>query len=276
MQVVPIETRELTQFANQIREGVIRSYRILEGDGGPNNYSVRLVNISGKFFSPRHRHNFDQVRFQLEGEFDYDSDGSLRAGAAGYFPEGVRYGPQTSDGETWNLLVQFGGASGEGLTPEREEDRAAGELKAKGGRFENGVFTWFKPDGTKVNQDAYEAVWEQIHQRPLVYPKARYERPVLMNCAHYDWLPLAGASGVSVKVLGIFSERQTKLELVQVDAGVNLELEPNSLYFAIAGVGTVNAMRYSPRTTIRTEPQDVVRLSAGERSQFVHLRLPQF
>ena len=196
MQVIPIESRQLTQFENQIREGVIKSYRILEGGSGAGMFSMRLVNIAGKYFSPRHRHNFDQIRYQIAGEFDYDADGCLRPGCAGYFPEGVRYGPQTSSGDTWNVLVQFGGASGSGYTPEREEERGAGELKAKGGKFEKGVFTYIKPDGTKVNHDAYEAIWEHIHGKPLVYPKARYERPVLMNTANYDWLPLSGQPGV--------------------------------------------------------------------------------
>ena len=71
MQVVPIESRSVTALNNQIREGVIRAVRILEGEPGPDNFALKLVNIQGDFFSPRHRHNFDQVRLQLEGSFDY-------------------------------------------------------------------------------------------------------------------------------------------------------------------------------------------------------------
>ena len=120
MQVVPIESRTVTALNNQIREGVIRAVRILEGEPGPDNFALKLVNIQGDFFSPRHRHNFDQVRLQLEGSFDYDRDGCFTPGAIGYFPEGTRYGPQTSSGNTWNLLLQFGGASGSGYTAESE------------------------------------------------------------------------------------------------------------------------------------------------------------
>ena len=180
MQVVPIESRSVTALNNQIREGVIRAVRILEGEPGPDNFALKLVNIQGDFFSPRHRHNFDQVRLQLEGSFDYDRDGCFTPGAIGYFPEGTRYGPQTSSGNTWNLLLQFGGASGSGYTAESEEEHAAAALREKG-KFEKGVYTYFNSDGTKVNQDAYEAVWEHIHGRALVYPKERYERPVFMN-----------------------------------------------------------------------------------------------
>lgn len=52
MQVVPIESRVLTTLDNQIRDGVIRAYRILEGQPGPGNYSLKLVNIEGEFFRP--------------------------------------------------------------------------------------------------------------------------------------------------------------------------------------------------------------------------------
>ncbi|MSQ52695.1 MAG: hypothetical protein EXR28_12485 [Betaproteobacteria bacterium] len=276
MQVIPLESRQLTQFTNQIRDGVIKAYRILEGEISPNNFSCRLVNISGKFFSPRHRHNFDQIRFQLEGEFDYDADGCLKPGCAGYFPEGVRYGPQTADGDTWNLLVQFGGASGGGFTPEHEEERGAGELKARGGTFEKGVFTYYKPDGTKVNQDAYEAIWEYVNGRPLVYPKPRYEKPVLMNSNHYEWVPDPGQAGVSTKVLGVFSERQTKYEVLRVEAGATMHLEANSLYFVLSGKGETGGKPYIRRTTIRTEPGDRETLRASEVSEMVHLKLPGF
>jgi hypothetical protein len=276
MQVVPLETRQLTQFENQIREGIIKAYRILEGKPGPNNFSIRLVNINGKFFSPRHRHNFDQLRFQIEGEFDYDADGCLKPGAAGYFPEGVRYGPQNSNGTTWNVLVQFGGASGSGYMPEHEEERAAGELKAKGGKFEKGVYTYFKPDGTKVNQDAYEATWEHANGKPLVYPKARYERPILMDAGNYEWIPDPVQKGVSTKLLGIFSERQTKVQLQRLVAGAKLQLEDNSLYFVLKGAGTSSDVPYRKHTTIRVEPAERAILTASEESELMHLRLPAF
>ena len=276
MQVIPIESRQLTQFANQIREGVIKSYRILEGKDGPDNFSIRLVNIAGKYYSPRHRHNFDQVRYQIAGEFDYDADGRLRPGCAGYFPEGVRYGPQNSSGDTWNVLVQFGGASGSGYTAEREEERGAGELKAKGGVFEKGVYTEFKPDGTKVNKDAYEAIWEHIHGKPLVYPKARYERPILMNTANYDWLPHSGQPGVAVKSLGVFSERKTRLLEYRVDAGASLVLEDNSLYFVLSGAGEAGGSAFLKHTTIRTEPGESGVLAARDSTQILHLGLPSF
>lgn len=274
MQVVPIESRVLTTLDNQIRDGVIRAYRILEGQPGPGNYSLKLVNIEGEFFSPRHRHNFDQIRLQLEGTFDYDKDGCFTPGAIGYFPEGTRYGPQTSNGVTWNLLLQFGGASGSGYTAESEEDRAAGELKKKGS-FEKGVFTWFRDDGTKVNQDAYEAIWEHIHGRQLVYPKERYERPVFMNSNHFDWVPIEDQPGIHTKLMGVFTERETKLAFFKIGAGAQLKLEGNSFYFILSGDGSAGEVSVAKHTTVHLAPGESGLMSAQTEIQCVQLRLPR-
>ncbi len=274
MQVVPIESRTLTTLNNQIREGVIRAVRILEGEPGPDNFGLKLVNIEGDFFSPRHRHNFDQVRLQLEGTFDYDKDGSFTPGAIGYFPEGTRYGPQTSSGNTWNLLLQYGGASGSGYTAESEEERAAGDLKKKG-TFEKGVFTYYKEDGAKVNQDAYEAVWEHIHGRPLVYPKERYERPVFMNSANFNWVPVKDQPGVASKLMGVFSERETKLAFYKLDAGAKLAMEDDSFYFVLSGTGEAAGEAVGKHTTVHLKRGESGALAAKTALECVQLRLPR-
>jgi len=274
MQVVPIESRKLTTLDNQIREGVIRACRILEGEPGADNYSLKLVNIEGDFFSPRHRHNFDQIRIQLEGQFDYDKDGCFTPGSVGYFPEGTRYGPQTSSGVTWNLLLQFGGASGSGYTAESEEERAAGELKQQGA-FEKGVFTRYKEDGTKVNQDAYEAIWEHTHGRPLVYPKERYERPVFMNSGHFDCVSVPGQPGVCSKLMGVFSELETKIVFFKLEAGSVLALEARSFYFVLSGTGQAAGQAVGRHTTLALGSGEASSLSAQTELECVQLRPPR-
>ncbi len=274
MQVVPIESRSVTALNNQIREGVIRAVRILEGEPGPDNFALKLVNIQGDFFSPRHRHNFDQVRLQLEGSFDYDRDGCFTPGAIGYFPEGTRYGPQTSSGNTWNLLLQFGGASGSGYTAESEEEHAAAALREKG-KFEKGVYTYFNSDGTKVNQDAYEAVWEHIHGRALVYPKERYERPVFMNSNAFEWVPLKDQPGVASKMMGVFSERETKLAFFKVNANAKLALEENSFYFVLSGTGEVNGQAVGKHTTVHLQRMESDILAAKVDLECLQIRLPR-
>ncbi len=273
MQVVPIKSRTVTALNNQIREGVIRAVRILEGEPGPDNFALKLVNIEGDFFSPRHRHNFDQVRLQLEGSFDYDRDGCFTPGAIGYFPEGTRYGPQTSSGNTWNLLLQFGGASGSGYTAESEEEHAAAALREKG-KFEKGVYTYFNSDGTKINQDAYEAVWEHIHGRPLVYPKERYERPVFMNSNAFEWVPLKDQPGVASKMMGVFSERETKLAFYKVDSAAKLALEENSFYFVLSGTGEVNGEAVGKHTTVHLKRMESGTLAANADLECLQIKLP--
>src|SRR5271168_1317022 len=63
----------------------------------------------GGHHSPRHRHNFDQVRFILEGEVTYDRK-NYGAGWLGYFPEGVPYGPHGGI-EHREIVLQFAGLS---------------------------------------------------------------------------------------------------------------------------------------------------------------------
>ncbi len=274
MQVTPLESIEQTQLKNQYRDGVIRAYRIIEGEPGPGNFSLRLVNIAGKYFSPRHRHNFDQVRFQLAGTFDYAADGKLGPGELGYFPEGTRYGPQTCETDTSNLLLQFGGASGAGYTTEAEGQKAAEALKSKG-VFEKGVFTHTRPDGSKVNQDAYEAIWEHIHGRELIYPKERYVRPVLMNPAHFAWLPMDGQPGCARKTVGVFSERGTRLAFFKADAGATLALEPLSLFFVLSGKGNVAGKPCLKHTTIDLKAGETASLVATEATALLQIGLPQ-
>src|ERR1700735_2080741 len=52
---------------------------------------------------------------------------------------------------------------------------------------------------------------QHVNGRPLVYSAERYLHPVLMDPAHFDWMPVAGQPGVSWKLLGEFSERRTRI-----------------------------------------------------------------
>ncbi|MCE2949192.1 MAG: hypothetical protein ACK515_19700 [bacterium] len=274
MQVVPIETRELTTSATQLRQGVIKAYRLIEGEPGLGNFALRLVNIAGDFLSPRHRHNFDQFRMQLEGTYDYGPDGKFTPGSVGYFPEGVYYGPQTSSGDTWNLLLQFAGASRSGYTSEAEGNRAADELKTRG-TFEKGVYTTYREDGKKVNKDAYEAVWEHVHGRKLEYPKPRYEKPVFLRADHFDWQPAPGLSGVAHKPLGSFTECEASAALYRVDAGASLPLSGRALYFVLRGNGSIGDSPVARHTSLYLLAGEAATLAVSGELELVRLGLPK-
>jgi len=49
--------------------------------------------------------------------------------------------------------------------------------------------------------DGYQASWEYINQRPMVYPERRYQDPVFMNPENYNWIA-QGDGGVARKRLG--------------------------------------------------------------------------
>ena len=101
--------------------------------------SSRSARLGTDYSGPRHRHNFDQYRFMIEGSSDYGQDGPLKAGMLGYYPEGVPYGPQVNKTEIFCAVLQFGGASGSGYLLPREVKAGMEEMK-KFGEFKDGIF----------------------------------------------------------------------------------------------------------------------------------------
>ena len=278
MQVIGVNSVPLIE-RQHVREGVFRSRRILNGmPGTPGNFSLQ-VGVAPSYYSPRHRHNFDQVRYQLEGDFDFAADGVMKAGTLGYFPEGTYYGPQSSDMENSTLVLQFGGASGSGYISPEQYEQAAAEL-ANHGTFAKGVYTQLKTDGGKINKDAYEAVWEQVNGRPLVYPKQRYLRPVFMDPESFEWIPAADQSGVSCKQLGEFSERRTRVAIYRISPGASMTLDENSIYFALAGSGTAGGKPFEGHATIYLRMSEhataCVPSTASAPAEIFHIGLPRF
>jgi hypothetical protein len=274
MKLVPFESLKL-QERGHARGGVFRNYDVMFGpEGSPGNFYLSIGVLGGDFVSPRHRHNFDQLRFQLEGSFDFASDGKMDPGTVAYFPEGTRYGPQKALSESSHTLVlQFGGASGNGYMSEAQFQKGLAELKTRGS-FKDGVYSREKPGGGKINQDAYEAVWEHVNGRELVYPKERYTHPVFMEPKHFEWLP--SGAGTAVKLLGCFSERCTRLAVHRAETGARLTLEDNSLYFAWAGSGELAGKPWRRWSTTHLEAGERAELRATDPCEVLQIGLPRF
>jgi quercetin dioxygenase-like cupin family protein len=83
-------------------------------EGDPGNFRLVYVRVNSKISTPRHRHNFDQLRLALEGAINYGPDQWIEPGELAYFPEGTPYGPEEADNERLGVTIQFGGDSGEG------------------------------------------------------------------------------------------------------------------------------------------------------------------
>lgn len=258
------------------RGGTFHFRLLLEGEPGtPDNFQLSLGQMGGDFFSPRHRHNFEQIRFQVEGSLDYGRDGKLTAGMVGYFPEGMSYGPQSQDPEETPMtaVLQCGGASGSGYLSRNEAKAAMDEL-ADSGTFADGVFR--RNDGVegKRNMDGYQAIWEHRNQRPMVYPKPRYGHPVFMDPAHYAWLPVDGADGVSEKPLGVFSECRTAAGFVKLAPGAVYQAAGRAIYFVVSGTGKIADQPFRRFTTLLVERGETASFSAGGTAEILRMGLP--
>lgn len=258
------------------RQGKFRFRRLLKGeDGSPNNFTFEMSRTYADFYSPRHRHNFDQFRYQLEGDFSFSRDGKATPGTLIYHPESAPYGPQKSDEEAVVLVLQFGGASGNGYVSSTEQKAAIEELE-KHGTFANGVYTRIDESGKTINRDAFEAVWEKVNGRPIDYAKPRYQGPIFMQEDSYSWVPVDGNPGVSLKLMGIFTERRTEAGFLRLEAGASYELSGPKLFFVTRGEGSLDGSTVGKHTSIHVEAGDRATITAKEPIEMLFLGLPNF
>ena len=259
---------------HQHRQGMFRHRTVAAGEPGtPGNFILEMVRTTDDFFSPRHRHNFDQFRYQLEGEFDFDRNGKMAPGVIGYFPEGTPYGPQSSSVSSLTLVLQFGGASGNGYMTQQQLEAGAAELK-KRGAFERGVFRRNEGEDGKRNVDGYQAIWEHANGRPMAYPKPRYPQPIFMDPANYEWVPVAGSPGVSEKPLGVFTERRSEAGFIRLDAGARFTARGKGVYVVTRGSGSVDGQPLRALTTIYVDAGETVTFAAQEDTELLHFGLP--
>lgn len=260
----------------EYRGGTFHSRILMEGETGTlGNFSLVLGRNEGDFYSPRHRHNFEQIRFAFESNLDFDKTGKLNEGMVGYFPEGVSYGPQSQkEGQVSTALVlQFGGASGSGYLSRAQVKAGMDEL-TKFGEFKEGVFHRREAKDGKVNLDAFQAIWEHVNGRPMAYPKPRYESPLFLNPANYDWVPVDGASGVSEKLVGVFTERRAEVSFLKLDAGAVHSVAGRGVYFVLSGSGMLEGERFRRMTTLYLDKGERATFSAHETAEILRFGLP--
>jgi hypothetical protein len=280
MKIVHADTVPVTERKDRQRQGRFIERRLLEGEEGSiDNFQFTLVNTGGDFFSPRHRHNFDQFRFQIEGDGGFDRDGMMTPGTVGYFPEGTRYGPQSNKGDLTTLVLQFAGASGNGYTSEAQISQAVRDLK-QFGEFKEGVY-YPNPGTGRKQQDGYEACWEHVNKRKLVYPAERFHHPVFMNSNAFAWSPIEDQSGAAEKVLGTFDEFGTGIRFVKLAAGASYKAKGRRLYYALGGAGSANAGAggsgaWKKGDVLYTLVDEAHEIRASEVAEFYVILMPQF
>jgi hypothetical protein len=236
MRLVHLEDVEL--IVRKTVRSTIDYRSLLTGTPGAiDNFKLILGTTHGDYTTPRHRHNFDQIRLQVGGSFDYDGLGEMTEGMVGYFPEGTPYGPSASGEESRILLYTVIGA-----------------------------------DGRKRNQDGYEAVWENAYRRPVEYAKPRYDQPIFMRPENFAWV--GGSDGASYKLLGDFNERRMRLGFVGLAAGARRVLDSHSLYFVVAGSGRADDAAWRKHTTIHVAAGERVEIRADIDAELFHIGLP--
>jgi len=250
------------------RSGGMAHKRLFEGaEGCPDNYMLVLADESSEYFSPRHRHAWDQVRYCLTGAVPIGKALAVEAGEVAYFPEGAHYGPQEGGPDRIELLLQFGGASGRGYIGADRLKQAREEMAAFG-RFERGVFTRSDGRGRK-NQDAYEAIWEHVTGEPLVYPEPAYKTPVIARPGSVPWVA-TDVPGVMRKVVAVFPHRGLTVEFVRCEAGSEYGLDTVPalrLGFVTRGGGMLDDVPIMKDAAIRLQPGEAAKLRADAETE---------
>lgn len=263
-----------------MRDGKLDQKFLLTGEeGSPNNYLLNVgLTGGGGWGTPRHRHNFDQIRYVLKGAYPVSPNKKMEEGSVAYFPESVHYGPQDRPEGLEMMVIQFGGASGQGFlsTPRREAANEA--LKAKG-EFKNGIFTWIDDKGQKHNQDGSAACFEEATGQKLVFSPARYDDVVVMDPGAYAWFS-TGTPGVASKLLGTFTERNMQISFLKIDKGATHNTGTRSqieVLFLSKGSISVNGKTYGEKSAIELLPSDKpVGIKANEETLFFRVHLPEF
>jgi hypothetical protein len=279
----PSQAQDLYDQVGAIREGKRAQAVLLTGEEcAPDNYRFTYTSGVGNqtWTTPRHRHNFEQIRYPLSGDYSMKADKVLPAGWVAYFPESAYYGPQVKNPNLIMLTLQFGGPSGRGYMSVEERRRGQQELADKGGVFEQGNYRWIDERGAHHEQDAFEATWEQAMGTRMDYPPSRYDDVIAMNPACFCWIPDRHSPGVSYKRLGSFTERDVRIALIQLKAGATLSFgtEPAAeIIYLTSGVlrhdgGTYGQM--SAFGSARSEPP--VPLTAAEESELFYVKMPTF
>lgn len=233
-----------------MREGVLDQKHLLFGeDGSPNNYDLNMGHTGdGGWRTPRHRHNFDQIRYVIQGRLPYTETDVLEEGWVGYFPESIHYGPQERPAGLRTMVLQCGGASGQGYLSVAKREEVNAELN-KTGEFKKGLYHYTDANGVQQSEDGSQAIFERAMGRKLEFAAPRYTDVIAMDPKAYAWQP--GDAGVSEKWLGRFTERDLRIGFLRLEPGAVYQAgQFNSIeiLFQINGEVTAGGEKYGPET----------------------------
>jgi hypothetical protein len=154
------------------------------------------------------------------------------------------------------LVLQFGGASGNGYMTQQQMEAGTAELKTHG-TFEKGVFRRNEGEEGKRNVDGYQAVWEHVNKRPMNYPAQRYHDPIMMSPEHFEWVPVEGAPGVCERLMA------------------RIRATGRKIYFVLTGDGQVGGQAYRRHTTVFCEREEEAAVEAETPTEILVFGLPR-
>ena len=183
-----------------------------------------ILEFSWRFYdkgyaTPRHKHIFDQYRYNLTGQ-RMIKDGFLEAGEVGFYPEGVSYGPQLQEAPCTGLGLQFQGLSGIPYITHAQLREARKALLAEGGTFKDGIYTKIEPDGRKTNLDSHFACTQHMSGRKLSFPQGRFDKPIVMRPQGHPWIGDRALEGVDHKRMGMFGGSGIRFTRLQPGARI--------------------------------------------------------
>jgi hypothetical protein len=258
------------------REGRIQRKHLAKGrEGAPDNFEFNLYRHIAGYGTPRHRHNWEQMRFGLNSTMTYDPGKSISTGSLVYFPEGAYYGPQETPETSEVLLLQYGGASGQGYLSQ-EQLFVAREALLKKGELKGGIYTWTDASGKKHNQDGAEAIWEEVFQRKIQYIKPRIPEPVKLETDAFHWVD-SDTPGLEEKFLAMFTERKVKAMMVRATQAATLPVSANerNLFFTLKGNFSLAGRQCGTHTSLYSDRGEALTLALEPGWEALMITLPQ-
>jgi hypothetical protein len=239
------------------------------------NFFAQISHVGdGEFSAPRHRHDFEQFRFMIEGHARF-REGKMADGVLGYFPEGAFYGPQARTVGSL-LIVQFGGASGNGFVDRKIMRKAVQEMKTLNtGVFEDGTYRRNPGVPGKKVQDGNEAIFEYVRGRPVDYPEPQYKSPLMIDSNAFPWSAAAGLPGVEEKTLGVFSSTHIRTARYRLAPGASLPVNERGIYLVLSGAGALGDGPFRKLTALYLEEGEAVTFEASTQSEILYLGLPR-
>ncbi len=268
---------ESTAFAGKnpvgaVRENKDRLKTLLEREGHLRTFwFVYTETEDGEHFSPRHRHNFDQIRIGLSGVSHYGKH-VLRERMIGYFPEGTFYGPHTLHELPSRLAtLQLDGPSRAGYLPYRFIEAATHEMKALG-EFRKGVY--YPTDGKAM--EAFQAAWERASGRAAEFPKPRFDEPILMHLDAFPWEP--SNDGIALKDVGAFGAGAPSIAMTRLDRGAVHQFAATDrtvIHFLLDGEATTDGRSLTCHSAFALEPGETLELYGESATvEIIEIALP--